>query len=613
MDRNSIIGFLLLIGLAVGYVFYSQSEAQKYSEIKAEAAKKEQSAKAQSQAAATAIIKDTSSVVDSTLPQAFQRAEEKVTTIENDLVRLNITSKGAYPVEAKLLDFKTYNDYVAQKDGGMALFSGKDENKLVFKLPIDGKEIWSDELNFVPQERANERQPLVMIAQLGQGRSVILTYSLSDGSYMMDASLRLVGMGDALSKTSEIPVQWSTKALRTEKDLESERRNAQIHYRFADGEHDYFTFTNKSSNTLEEPLQWMGVKTHFFNSTLIAKSQNFSKGAYDAQVPEKDSSMVAKNMSKLAIPVAASNDFAFDFGWYIGPNDYNILKSYKIDMEEMIQFGFGLFAFVKYIVKWLIIPLFSMLNGVIGNVGICIILLTLIIRIFLSFLTYKSQLSAAKMRVLKPQVDALREKYGHDQQQMGMEQMKLYRSAGVNPLGGCLPLLFQMPFLLSMYYFFPAALDLRQAKFAWAEDLSTYDNILNLGFNIPFYGDHVSLFTLLMTISSLLLALYSRQMTAGQEMSGPNGQMLKWMPFVMPLMFLGWFNNFASGLTFYYTLSNLLSLAQQFIIQKFFINEEKILAKIKENQSKPVVASKWQARLEEIQKQQASRMQNGKR
>lgn len=612
MDRNSIIGFLLLIGLAVGYIFYSQNEAEKYNQIKKEAAAKEQKAKAQTNAAAaTAVIKDTSSIVDTTLPAAFQRTAERISTIANDLVQLNITSQGAYPVEASLLEHKSYNDYVNNKDQALKLFSGKDDNKLVFKIPVDGKEIWSDELNFVAQPRTDDAQPLVMLAQTGNGKSVIVTYSLSEGSYMMDVGLKIVGMGQELSKAGSIPVQWSTKALRTEKDLAAERRNAQIHYRFDDGEHDYFTFSNEPQRSLSQPIQWMGVKTHFFNSTIIAKDKNFTNASYESAEPKEDSGLVVRNLSKLAIPVVASNDFSYDLNWYIGPNDYNILKSYKIDMEEMIQFGFGLFAFVKYIVKWLIIPLFSMLNGVIGNVGIVIILMTLIIRIFLSFLTYKSQLSAAKMRVLKPQIDTLREKHGHDQQAMGMEQMKLYRSAGVNPLGGCLPMLFQMPFLLSMYYFFPAALDLRQTKFWWAEDLSTYDNILNLGFSIPFYGDHVSLFTLLMTISSLLLAVYSRQMTAGQEMTGPNAQVLKWMPFIMPIMFLGWFNNFAAGLTFYYTLSNLLSLAQQFIIQKFFINEEKILSRITENQNKPAATSKWQARLEEIQKQQQARMKNG--
>ncbi len=612
MDRNSIIGFLLLIGLAVGYIFYSQNEAEKYNQIKKEAAAKEQKAKQQSNAAAaTAVIKDTGSVVDTNLPSAFQRSAEQVSIISNNLVSLKVTSQGAYPVEANLLDYKTYNDYVGNKKEALKLFSGKDENKLVFKIPIDGKEIWSDELNFIAQTRTDETQPLVMVAQVGNGKSVILTYSLSKDNYMMDANLKIVGMSQELSKATTIPVQWSTRALRTEKDLTSERRNAQIHYRFEDGEHDYFTFSNEPQRTLKDPIQWMGVKTHFFNSTIITKGKSFTDVAYESSEPKEDSSLVVKNLSKLAIPVVASNDFSYDFNWYIGPNDYNILKSYKIDMEEMIQFGFGLFAFVKYIVKWLIIPLFSMLNGVVGNVGIVIILMTLIIRIFLSFLTYKSQLSAAKMRVLKPQIDKLKEKHGHDQQAMGMEQMKLYRSAGVNPLGGCLPMLFQMPFLLSMYYFFPAALDLRQAKFMWAEDLSTFDNILNLGFNVPFYGDHVSLFTLLMTISSLLLALFSKQMTAGQEMTGPNAQVLKWMPFIMPIMFLGWFNNFAAGLTFYYTLSNLLSLAQQFVIQKFFINEEKILSKITENQNKPAATSKWQARLEEIQKQQQGRAKNG--
>lgn len=256
----------------------------------------------------------------------------------------------------------------------------------------------------------------------------------------------------------------------------------------------------------------------------------------------------------------------------------------------------------------MIIPLFDFLSQFISSFGIIIICITLIIRFLLSFFSYKSYLSSAKMRVLKPELDELRAKLGDNQQQMGMEQMKLYRTAGVNPLGGCLPMLLQMPFLLSMYYFFPTAIQLRQSSFLWAEDLSTFDSIMNLGFNIPFYGSHVSLFTLLMTATSLFLAVYNRNMTAGAASNDPNMKMMKYMPYVMPFMFLGWFNSMAAGLTFYYTCSNLVSMAQQFVIQKFFIDEEAIHRKIQENKEKPKTTSKWQQKMEELQKAQAAKM-----
>ena len=273
----------------------------------------------------------------------------------------------------------------------------------------------------------------------------------------------------------------------------------------------------------------------------------------------------------------------------------------------MVPLGYGPMFFVKYINKWVIIPIFNLLSSFISNYGIIIMLLTIIIRLLLSFFTYKSYLSSAKMRVLKPEIDELRAKYGDDQQKFGMEQMKLYRSAGVNPLGGCLPTLLQLPILFAMFYFFPSSIELRQEPFLWANDLSTYDSIVSWSGNIPvitsIYGNHVSLFTLLMTASSLVLALYNRNMTA----QDPNNPMLKYLPFIFPFMLLGVFNKMAAALTFYYFFSNMISIAQQFIIQKYVIDEKAIHAKMQENKNKPATPSKWAQRLEEMQKQQAER------
>jgi YidC/Oxa1 family membrane protein insertase len=272
-------------------------------------------------------------------------------------------------------------------------------------------------------------------------------------------------------------------------------------------------------------------------------------------------------------------------------------------MDEMVPLGFGIMAFVKYINRWVIIPIFYFLSSFVSNYAVIIMLMTLLIRLFLSFFTYKSYLSSAKMRVLKPELDELRAKIGDDQQKFGMEQMKLYRSAGVNPLGGCLPMLFQLPILLSIYYIFPSFIEFRQKSFLWADDLSTYDSIFNFGFEIPFYGDHISLFTLLMTASSLFLALYNRNMTP----QDPNNPMLKYMPYIFPIILMGVFNKMAAALTFYYTFSNLLSIAQQFIIQKYFIDEKAIHKQLQENKTKPPTQSKWAQKLEEMQKMQVDK------
>jgi YidC/Oxa1 family membrane protein insertase len=273
----------------------------------------------------------------------------------------------------------------------------------------------------------------------------------------------------------------------------------------------------------------------------------------------------------------------------------------------MVPLGYGLMAFVKYVNKWLIIPIFNVLSGFISNYGIIIILMTLFIRLILSFFTYKSYLSAAKMRVLKPELDELRAKLGDDQQKFSMEQMKLYRTAGVNPLGGCLPTLFQLPILFAMYYFFPSSIELRQQKFLWANDLSTYDSLISWTGDIPvissIFGNHISLFTILMTASSLFLALYNRNMTV----QDPNNPMMKWMPYIFPFLLFGVFNKMAAALTFYYFCSNMISIAQQFVIQKYIIDEKAIHAQMQENKNKPATPSKWAAKMEELQKSQQER------
>ncbi len=608
MDRNSIIGFVLLVLLGAGYIFWNNHEQAVYREqqVADSIAKAALQAPLTQENTTTAVADSGASgiaVVDSTLPAAFRGKEEKV-ALSNGELSILFTTKGGFPVKAGLDSFKTYSGLP------LNIFEG-DTNKLLFSIPVNGKLVYTDQLYFTPEINAlpDGGKLMRMTASVAPGKSVVLEYSLPKNGYMLTANLRLIGMEQDLRSVRDIPVSWTTQILHTEKDLKSERMNMQVHFRYNDGEHDYFTVSRTGQKTMEKPVSWFAVRSHFFNSTIIADKE-FKTGNYDAKEPA-DSNIVAVNHSEFTVPVQASGDFSFGFKWYMGPNDYQILKAYKIDLEEMIQLGFGPFFFVKYISKWMIIPIFDVLSQFISSFGLIIICLTLIIRLLLSFFSYKSYLSSAKMRVLKPELEELRAKYGDNQQQMGMEQMKLYRTAGVNPLGGCLPMLLQMPFLLAVYYFIPTAIQLRQSKFLWAEDLSAYDSVLSLGFNIPFYGDHVSLFTLLMTASSLFLALYNKNMTATAG-NDANAKMLKYMPYIMPFMFLGWFNSMAAGLTFYYTFSNLISILQQFIIQKFIINEDKIHAKIKENRNKPASTSKWQQKLEEMQKAQAERLKQKK-
>ncbi len=601
MDRNQIIGFSLLAALLIGYIVYNNSAQQEYLEQK----------RADSIAHAKAHprpLADTARVVQqqaidtlndslrNTLPAAYRGSAQDV-VLENDKLALKFSTKGAYPVSAQIKGYQTYSQ------DSLILFSGEG-NQLSIVLPVNNGSVATSDLYFTPATKTAENGDKILsfTADLGEGKAVNMSYTLPKDEYMMKVNISTSGM-----PAQSYVVNWETKTLHTERDIVNERTNAQVYYKFMDGDKDYFTISEEDNETLEQRVHWVGFKMHFFNSSLIAK-EGFTKADIKTTT-SLDSNFVARNRTTFTLPATAGTNQSADLNWYIGPNHYSTLRSYNIDLDDMVPLGYGIMAFVKYINKLLIIPIFNVLSSFIGNYGIIIMLMTVIIRLILSFFTYKSYLSAAKMRVLKPEIDELRAKYGDDQQKFGMEQMKLFRTAGVNPLGGCLPTLFQLPILFAMFYFFPSSIELRQESFLWADDLSTYDSIANLPFNIPFYGSHVSLFTLLMTASSLFLALYNRNMTA----QDPNNPMLKWMPYIFPFLLIGVFNKMAAALTFYYFFSNMISIAQQFIIQKYIIDEDKIHAQIQENKNKPATPSKWQAKIEQMQKAQMEKMKQPKK
>jgi YidC/Oxa1 family membrane protein insertase len=295
--------------------------------------------------------------------------------------------------------------------------------------------------------------------------------------------------------------------------------------------------------------------------------------------------------------VPAGNDAVLPLQLFYGPNDYKILKSYENQMQNMVPLGSGIFAFVKYVNRGFIMPVFNFLSGRMVSYGLIIALMTIIIRLLISPLTYQSYLSGAKMKLLKPEIELLKAKHGDDKQAFGMEQMKLFKSAGVNPLGGCVPALLQIPIFMALYYFFNSNISLRGESFLWATDLSSYDSIYNLPFSIPFYGAHVSLFTILATITSLLISLYG--MSNMQDTGNP---VMKYLPFIFPIVLLGVFNRMPAALTWYYTVSNVITLLIQLVIQNYIIDHEKIMAKLQENKKKPVTRSKWQDRIDAMQK-----------
>lgn len=599
MDRNSVIGFVLLGALLIGYIFWNQkttttARLEKARQDSIANLNKPKDQLVRTDTASTAVVDSARLSTEYGSFAAAAIGTEQTQVLENEVLKIEFSNKGGEPGKIELKEFKT-------SDGKPLLLQSGSFNRTGLKIPLNNnQELNTADVYFTPGDirqggdgsktisyRLNTNQP---------GQYLEYVYTIKPGSYLVDFTINVVGLQNTLPK-GNINLQWNSQADRQEHDMKQERLNNQVHYRFADKEHDYFTLQNNSQEKLERPVQWVSFKQQFFNITMLARKENFAGADINTKVPESGN-IVGQNMTTLAIPYNGAAAYSFPMEVYFGPNHYKTLKAMDIELEKIIPLGTGIFAFVKYVNKWIIIPVFNFLGGLTSNYGLIILLLTVFIRLIIAPFTYQSYVSAAKMKVLKPELDVLRAKHKDDQQAFGMEQMKLFRSAGVNPLGGCLPALLQLPILVAMYSFFPSSIELRQESFLWANDLSTYDSIYNFGFTIPLYGDHISLFTILMTLTSLVLAFYNRGMT---DQSNP---VMKYMPYVFPVMLLGIFNSMAAALTYYYFLSNVISILLQWVIQTFIINHDKIHAKIQANKLKPAKTSKWGERLAEMQKRQ---------
>lgn len=413
---------------------------------------------------------------------------------------------------------------------------------------------------------------------------------------MLGFTIQLNG-ADKLLTQNVMNLTWHYSAVQQESDISFEKQNTQIGY-VMDGEFDYHTAVKKSELDFNKPVQWIGIRQRFFNTFLVAKD-NFSSGKMEWTMPPDSTKTILRSTANMQIKLPPSMNATIPLEIFYGPDEFHILKKYDMKFEKLINLGQGLYAFVRPVNRFLIMPIFDFMVSFVGSYGLAIALLTIIIRLLISPLTYTSYLSGAKMKVLRPEIAALKAKYGGDQQQIQMEQMKLFREAGVNPLGGCIPALLQIPIFFALYSFFNSTVSLRGQSFLWAKDLSAYDVFINFGVKIPLLGSHLSLFTVLATVTSLLISLYSMSLTPDQ--SNP---LLKYMPYVFPVFLLFIFNSLPSALTWYYTVSNLITLAIQYVIQTYIIDHEKILAGIQEARKKPKPKSKWQERFEQMQEQQ---------
>jgi YidC/Oxa1 family membrane protein insertase len=415
---------------------------------------------------------------------------------------------------------------------------------------------------------------------------------------MLDYSLFLNGLGNDISSRipSILELDWLA-FLRKQEKVQDRMSGTTIYYRANDGEVDYLSESDEDEFSSNDKLQWVSLKQRFFASTLIIDDAFFDnpKLEHFTNLNPASDRYLKTMKSTIDVPVSGFNDSRTDFRFYFGPNDYNILRSYKIDLERQIPLGWSFFL-LQWINRYAVIPVFTWLGSYGWNYGIVILVLTIMLKLVLFPIAYKTYRSTAKMRVLKPEIDEIAKKFPKKEDGMKKQQatMALYKKAGVNPMAGCVPMLLQFPILIAMFRFFPASIELRQQPFLWATDLSSYDSIATLPFEIPFYGDHVSLFTLLMTVSTIIYTWMNNQMMSStQQMPG-----MKTMMYLMPIMFLGLFNNYASGLSYYYFLANVFTFGQMFLIRRT-INEDKIYQKLQENKKKPKKQSNFQKRLEE--------------
>jgi YidC/Oxa1 family membrane protein insertase len=597
-DKNTIVGFVLLMILLFGYIFVTnqqQAALMKEKHLKDSIASLNKP-KARNSVPVNAATTDSVKIPlqDTAKPGTFVKSDipEKITIVENDLIKVAFTNKGGYP---KYIELKNYKN-----TAGLPVVLGQKLHQLSYPVKSqNGSALQSTDIDFLCNVKGSSSDNVQQISYQvtdASGVSLEHLFYLKKGEYMIDWDIRVNGSGQ-LFPDQQLGLSWGMIADQQEKDLKYEKGQSNIGY-YNNDEYNFDAIGTGDTKTLDAKTRWVGIKQQFFNSTIIAPN-NFSKVVTEWTVPgeEADSMKQVVNVkSRLEIGTGGTSSFNIPLKLYYGPNDYHILKSYGMQLESHVQLGYGIFAFVKYINRYVIMPVFDFLHQYIASIGIVILLLTFFIRLIISPLTYTSYLSGAKMKVLRPEIDELKKKYGDDQQAFSMEQMKLFRQAGVNPLGGCIPALLQIPIFFALYSFFNATLVLRGQHFLWSHDLSGYDSILTLPFSIPWYGDHVSLFTITATLTSLLISIYNTQMTPQQD-----NPVFKYMIYIFPLMLLFIFNTLPSALTWYYTVSNVVTLLLQLVIQKFIINEQKIHAQIQDNKKKPVTQSKWQQKLEQIQ------------
>ena len=624
MDKKTLLGLVIIGVILFGFSIYNAKQAEKYNEkVAAEKARIDSlnrerqletpnafEAETLPQAADSA-SQTRVQVVDQARREHFgamlydaSQAKEEFYTVENDLMVITFSNMGGRIASVELKDYKTYNQTP------LVLFdaaTSKFDLSFFIKSGFNNTQINTSGYGFTPVERDvaftgdEQSKTFAMRLNVDSASYVEYLYTIYKDKYMIDFDVRFVGMKDIMSQNQgDLGIVWENVGPQNEKGFDNENNYTTIAYNYPgeDGIEQLSMSKDTKSEDINTMVRWVAFKQQFFSSVIIAKD-NFQNASIEYRTFQPGSGNIKKFYAKLSLPFSAQQE-QYGMQFYLGPNKYTTLKKYDLHLEKLIPLGGWIIGWIN---RWIVIPVFDFLGKFISNYGIIILLLTIFIKILIAPLTYKSYLSTAKMRLLKPDIDKLNEKYPKQEDAMKKQQavMQLYKSAGVNPMGGCLPLLIQFPILIAMFRFFPASIELRGEHFLWADDLSSYDSILNLPFDIPFYGSHVSLFALLMGISVYISSRinYTQTASAGPQMAGMKFMML----YMMPVMLVLWFNNYSSGLSYYYLVSNIFTIGQTYAF-RYAVDDNKLHRKMKENAKKPQKKSKWAERYDEMLKQQ---------
>lgn len=644
MDRNQIIGWILIVGIVIGYITFNSSQELQAVQNNEKVTFNQDST--QTKINANQVITASNDSLLSVLGNAstaskdpavieyekeqlrskygvFAGSAEKKSEeviLENNKIRLYVNTNGAYISKAVLKEYRAYKDYALDQQNELTIFEG-DGNHQLINFNHSNKRQSTKAFKFVPSvnklvvNEGSESITFTLNTDDGKGR-MDYVYTLNADDYLIGFDINMIGLSKTIEgdNNGNLELEWKQKPVSIEKSLYIERQSASVFWHSQKDGYDWLNERGNDEEKAEFATDWISFKQQFFSNILIINKDGLDKPIMKIEYNDDDTTYLKKYSALAPLKFEKSRDTYYDFDWYFGPNDFDVLADIKdgaLDLEDEINFGWGIFRAVN---KYVLYPIFQFILEYLGvSIGIGIILLTFAIKLLLFPITYKNYLSSAKMRVIKPQLEKLNQE-NKDADPMKKQQatMALYKQTGVNPLAGCIPALLQMPILIALYRLFPASIELRHQGFLWADDLSSVDDAINIGIPIPIYGDHVSIFTLLMAISMFFYMRFNQQLTPSQsgggEMQEAIQKNMKVMMNLMPIFMLFMFNNYAAGLSFYYFLANVITIAQTITIKKFIIDEKSILAKIENQMKQPMKKSRWQKKIEEIQsKQQGKR------